>query len=808
MNNNLVRTGLYYVALAGLFAVPFLAFVVSNSLFFPYITGKNFGFRIIVEIVTAIWLVLMITGKEYWPKRNLILYAVVAFVVVMGLATYFSDNPYKSFWSNFERMEGYVTLLHLLFYFITLTCLLKTEKLWQWFLTANIGASLLIGAYGFLQLGGKIQIMQGGVRVDSTLGNAGYLGTYMFFLFFLTVYLWLRAKAGDSYLKLLAGLGIFASTYLVGKTLMIATAAKSFDRPVLILIVLGLIYAGLAIWSFFIKNEKWRQAAIFAPALILQFVILWETATRGALLGFGGALVIIGLILAIWGGKTYRKAAGGLLLTLLILGGLFLALKNTNFVQNNPTLSRFAAISLSENTTKSRFIIWNMAWEGFKERPILGWGQENFSVVFNKFYSPQMYAQEPWFDRSHNVFMDWLVAGGALGLITYLFIFGALIYLVIVLPRDRMPIEAKAVFLGLVGGYLFQNLFIFDNLTSYLLFFGVLGYIAHRGSDKSVELSGAEKTVGLIKDASTDITVTLMIAVVVAIPAGFLINYVNLRPIGAGQELIKALNYSNQLGGAKAPLADQIATSASGAFKNLIAKNTFANGEAREQYLTLAATVATAQTVSTEVKSQVVLAALTEFPNQFNWNPHDARGFLLFGHYLTAFSQFPQAGASLAKAAELSPNKQSIIFEQAVLALSSNKPNEAVALAKKAFDLEPKFDEARSVYAYVLYLTKQDAAADKLLIDRYGTKAVDDQRLISIFTERKDYPTLITIYESKLKDQPDVVQSYLSLAVVYTSAGQLPKALTILDQGLKKHPEWKAIIDDFSARIKSGEVKL
>ena len=68
-------------------------------------------------------------------------------------------------------------------------------------------------------------------------------------------------------------------------------------------------------------------------------------------------------------------------------------------------------------------MIWNISWQGVKERPILGWGQDNFSFVFTKYYNPQMYAQEPWFDRSHNVFLDWLVAAGVVGLIAYLYLF-------------------------------------------------------------------------------------------------------------------------------------------------------------------------------------------------------------------------------------------------------------------------------------------------------------------------------------------------------------------------------------------------
>ena len=40
--------------------------------------------------------------------------------------------------------------------------------------------------------------------------------------------------------------------------------------------------------------------------------------------------------------------------------------------------------------------------------------------MFAEHYDPRMYKQEPWFDRAHNVFFDWFVAGGVLGLVAYL----------------------------------------------------------------------------------------------------------------------------------------------------------------------------------------------------------------------------------------------------------------------------------------------------------------------------------------------------------------------------------------------------
>lgn len=107
-----------------------------------------------------------------------------------------------------------------------------------------------------------------------------------------------------------------------------------------------------------------------------------------------------------------------------------------------------------------------MAWQGVRERPVLGWGLDNFHYVFAEKYDPAMYAQEQWFDRSHNVFMDWLVSAGVLGLIAYLSLFAIAIYMLWRISPESMTFSSKAVIIGGLVAYLGHNIFVFDNLSS------------------------------------------------------------------------------------------------------------------------------------------------------------------------------------------------------------------------------------------------------------------------------------------------------------------------------------------------------
>src|SRR4051812_3095621 len=106
------------VVVFGLLAILFAPLIVVDSQFFPYISGKGFVFRIAVEVLFVLWLILAVRDRKFLPRFSWTFVAVSVFLLVVALADAFGLHPYKSFWSNYERMEGLITLIHLWLYFI------------------------------------------------------------------------------------------------------------------------------------------------------------------------------------------------------------------------------------------------------------------------------------------------------------------------------------------------------------------------------------------------------------------------------------------------------------------------------------------------------------------------------------------------------------------------------------------------------------------------------------------------------------------------------------------------------------------
>ncbi len=161
---------LKYAIISLIFLVPFADLVISESLYFPFITGKGFIARAIIIVIALLYTSLVIRDKSYLPKKSPIVWSATAFIIVLFLATVNSVDPWRSLWSNQERMEGFATLLEMFVLFIATAGVFgnffaqkSKEKniigawpsdfgVWKWFLHTMLALSVIMGIYAFSQM--------------------------------------------------------------------------------------------------------------------------------------------------------------------------------------------------------------------------------------------------------------------------------------------------------------------------------------------------------------------------------------------------------------------------------------------------------------------------------------------------------------------------------------------------------------------------------------------------------------------------------------------------------------------------------
>ena len=252
-----------------------ISWFTGTGMFFPFISGKNILFRILVEVALAGWAILALSDSSYRinVKKSPIMIAYGLFIIVLLFADLFGVDREKSMWSNFERMEGFIGHIHLFAYFFVLTVMVKTladwQKMWKIFLAADI----LIVLYGYAQLFGvkgqlfynlfpklgewfssHFAIHMSSNRLDATIGNSAYFGVFCLMHVFIAALLWSQAN----------------------------NPRKQWGYPVIILMnVLGVLFSGtrgsmigLAVGAFITLgiiawNKKGKTLQNFAIATVL-----------------------------------------------------------------------------------------------------------------------------------------------------------------------------------------------------------------------------------------------------------------------------------------------------------------------------------------------------------------------------------------------------------------------------------------------------------------------------------------------------------------------------------------------------------
>ncbi len=721
-----MKDTLLAVVFGGLFLVLALPLYVETDYFFPFITGKNFAFRILIEIVFAAWILLALYEPKYRPKFSWILASFAGLLAVMAVATVTAEHPHTSFWSNYERMDGYITLIHVFLLTLVLGSVMHSDRLWWWYLNVSLAVAFLVAVYG---LGQQQGIFEGGRgRVDSRLGNAAYMAIYMLFHIFFAYLLMLRTK------------------------------------------------------------ETWQRIGYGVVAALLAYTLL-QTGTRGTFLGLVGGSVVAVAYIALFARRfphLRRYAIGGVLaLTIAILG--FIGIRDSGIIPETSPVARIANIDIQQDL-QVRSKIWSMAVNGVEERPVLGWGPGNFNFVFNEYYRADIWNQEQWFDRVHNIFLDWLIAGGVVGFVAYFSIMAAVVYYLFIGPvlmkrENLFSVPEQAVLLGLLVAYLMHNLVVFDNIISYI-FYAVLLALIH------------SKIARPVKQIDTFTTTPTMIAQfaapVVIIVAGFAVYFVNVPSMLAAGDIIDAMMEPTVRG----RLVE---------FNSALSRGSFGEQEIVEQLAQQAMQVARNPQIPEADRQMIVQRAELELLRMADEKPGDARIHNFLASFYRAIGAIPQAREQAARALELSPDKPALKLEQALIELQGNNVEAARGFLAEAYTMEDRNVTARVFYAAVLFQVGDVNLAKEIITEAYTRDFALNDYAITTVEAAKDYAYLAELYEIRVEVQPTVAQNWASLAYLYYELDDIDRAVATLEKAALAIPSFATTATCYVGNIKVGK---
>jgi tetratricopeptide (TPR) repeat protein len=353
----------------------------------------------------------------------------------------------------------------------------------------------------------------------------------------------------------------------------------------------------------------------------------------------------------------------------------------------------------------------------------------------------------------------------------------------------------QAALIGVLAGYTFNNLFVFDNLISLMYFYGLLAFV-HSMSKR--ELPGHV----FFSRPGNDQMVAVVAPIVIVLVGGLGWMF-NAPAISRATTLIDALQPQNPKTGVAYTNEDHLAS-----FEKALSFGELGRQETVEQlYQYVSNSIAPSTSVSPDTKQKAFTLAKNAGEVLMLQRKDDARLELFTGVFYGQFGQYTDSLAALNKALEHSPNKQQILFQTGVIYLQQGNNEQALTLFKKAFDLEPSYPDARILYATGLYYSGKSGDADKLLTDGFGTVLYDDARLLQTYLGLKMYDRVIAIWNKRVEAAPKDTNVLMGLASVYFQMGKTAETIATLRKVEEIDPSTKTELDSVISQIQNGTLK-
>jgi tetratricopeptide (TPR) repeat protein len=383
--------------------------------------------------------------------------------------------------------------------------------------------------------------------------------------------------------------------------------------------------------------------------------------------------------------------------------------------------------------------------------------------------------------------LDWLIAGGILGLLAYLSLYFSAIYLLWKKSSDMTFVE-KSLFTGLGAAYFFHNLFVFDNIMSSILFTSVLAFIHF----KSTRL---EKSVGGEKDEmdNSDTRVAGPIILILLIGA---IYFLNWRGIQTGKTLIVALQAINST-----PIPAQIALDN---FQKALSYDTLGRPELVERMVEAIPRFAD-PSIPIEIKQKYYELTKGAVEKQLQRFPGDTRYEIFAGNFYSMYTQPADAEKHYMEAVKLSPRKQSAWFQLGAFYTTYKQYDKAVEAYKTAYELETSNLNAAQLYAAALTYAGREAEATKFLQDRFG-KTVDSRDLfLQVYANQGDWARAISLLKQKVAENPSSRDDRMNLISAYYQSGDKASAIKALKEYIAIEPGFKGEGELYIKQIEEGK---
>lgn len=470
------ETALLWLIRLGIVAVLLTPLVVTPSTLYPFVVGKALYSRTIIEVVVALWALLVVSKPQFLPPRSWLLGLLAIGLAWSFVAACLGVSLQRSLWSDFQRMTGWVDAVHWLAFVVVVVSTFRDGAGIRSLLNLQLGVGLLVAVFAAVMALSRslelpLPLPEREVRrVGGLLGNSNFLGAYCIVNTFIA-------------------LGFLAQSFGGGDTREENGRGHSNTaQPAGIRLALRVFWTLVALtslWAMATSGSFGAYAGLGIGCFVLALAYVWRARTaaarRFAIVGVGVVLVA-GLL----GAGTMVRFIVTLPTDEASMGNYRAYREDTpagSYVSNAQRLSAVQRIEAIETGLEAAF-----------ERPLWGWGPENFIVVWGR-YVDKRAADLEIHDSAHNKIVEEAATKGMLGLALYVALW-AFVFVAVARNLRRGNGETAHrnddVFLVFAGAALAasfaQSLTLFDSATTTLQQMLLFALVVHlRPSSKPVE---------------------------------------------------------------------------------------------------------------------------------------------------------------------------------------------------------------------------------------------------------------------------------------------------------------------------------
>ncbi len=740
--NNMSLKNYIIVLQVGVYLSFISVFLVFQNLLFPYITSKQIYFNILIEILMIIWLSLVIKYPEIRPKKSWISYGLLAFFAALLISSIFGVDFNLSFWGDIERMLGWFHIFHFFLFYLIIITVFRRWRDWRNLFIVSLIASTLVCLYSLFKI------------PYSTIGNTAYVSGYAIFnLYFALILFFKRRSEGK------------------------------------------------------VRGEDWLINSVYLVVAFIMLLVMKQTNTRGAYVGLGVSFLLFFILFAFYSPskrvKRYSLIAGALAIASVVLVFSF---SQSSFVKSTPIISTLVQISSKQVTFQTRLIAWKAAAKDFKSHILLGAGYGNFAISFDKYFDPKFYSYTPtetYFDRAHNNLVDLASTAGLAGLLTYLFVLIAVFYYLYQGKKQgKITPNEFILLICLFVAYFIQNLAVFDSLVTYISLMLALGYVYWLiNGNEAEELSSKSGLTN--KDLAVLATAGLVFLAIV--------YQYNVKPLMMLDDTI-----SGQIKFAQGDLAAGVEE-----YKKALSYRTGLDRDSRASLINAVNGMQNKLLSIDKEQAKIIADYVVDMAEaNVKLNPQDSMMQMQLAQILSTASLVNQDNPSkfyfysdralkaMDESIKASPGRITNYFGKAQIYLIRNDKDNAIATLKYAASLNEDYAESHCYLARVGIYFKDEAtgyeAMDKCL-DIGGASYIGQLDIIKValqyYTEKKDQPRILMLYERWSVLEPDNTQIWVNLSLLYEQAGEKDKAIAAAKKVMELDPSLKSAVDEFILKL-------